>query len=332
MIKKERRIPRKLLMLDALNRRISINHSAKNKIKEEVSMSYAGFRGEQSIDYQLTFIDNPNVYIFHDIRLQGEKSTYFQVDNLLLTQNYCLILEVKNIRGTLFFDKSFNQLIRTDEQKEIALPDPISQIKRQQSQLKFWLEKNKIAELPIHALVIISSPSTLIKSTPGYNEVLQSVIHSAALPLKLLEFERIYKDKVLAKNELNKVSRLINKQHIEHIPDLFAKFKIEPSEVLTGIHCPTCSTLPMKRIRGGCLCTVCLYTSKSAYLPSLLDYLLLHGKEISNKQCREYLHINSISVATKLLHSLNLQSTGTFKDRMYELNFGKIEEMMMLGE
>jgi hypothetical protein len=177
LIKKARKIPIKILMLEALNRRSSINHPEKINIKEELSKSYAGFRGEQSNDYHLEFINKKTHYIFQDMRLPGIEDTHFQIDNLLLTQSYYIILEVKNIKGTLLFDKKFKQLIQIVDNKEIGLTDPVLQVNKQRSQLEYWIKKNKFEEIPILTLIIISHSSTIIKSTPDYKEVYEIVVH-----------------------------------------------------------------------------------------------------------------------------------------------------------
>lgn len=112
LIKKARKIPIKILMLEALNRRSSIYHPEKINIKEELSKSYTGFRGEQSIDYHLEFINKKTHYVFQDMRLPGIEDTHFQIDNLLLTQSYCVILEVGSARKPKGLARKYGSLVR----------------------------------------------------------------------------------------------------------------------------------------------------------------------------------------------------------------------------
>lgn len=81
------------------------------------------------------------------------------MDSLLLSQNYILILEVKNISGTLLFDHNFQQLIRTLDGTEEAYPYPLTQIQQHEDHLKSWLAKNGFIVIPVHSLVVISNPS-----------------------------------------------------------------------------------------------------------------------------------------------------------------------------
>lgn len=185
MIVKERKIPRKILILEALVRRLPTNHPGRPKIENELLKSYAGYRGEQSIDYHLTFLPQDKFYLLHDLRLQNRQKHYFQMDTLILSPHFFLILEVKNISGSLYFDQEFHQLIRTIDGKEEGFPDPILQVMKQEKQLKSWLEDNHYPSVPIVSLVVISNSSTIIRCSSREKEIKEKVIHSAVLPFKL---------------------------------------------------------------------------------------------------------------------------------------------------
>lgn len=95
-------------------------------------------------------------------------TTYFSLNGFL-------ILVVKNIKGTLIFDKKLDQLSKIN--KEFGFPDPILQIKKQRTQLNYLMKKNDLKEISI--ITIISHPST--KTAPDNQEVYEMVIHSATL-------------------------------------------------------------------------------------------------------------------------------------------------------
>lgn len=165
MIIKKREIPLSIHKLQVLLRRIPPNHPKIPFINENLNKMLAGYKGENSIDYPLSFLAEKNFFIFHDLRLYDNKH-YFQIDTLLLSQKFVLIIEVKNITGTLYFDPVFNQLIRTKEGKERAFPDPILQVNRQESQLKNWFSQNRLPEIPIQTLIVFSNPQSVIRTSP----------------------------------------------------------------------------------------------------------------------------------------------------------------------
>ena len=326
LIKKERKVPIKIIKLEALLRRIPSNHQKRKRIEDELAKSYAGFRGEQSLDYHLTCFSNDEYFIFHDLRLPGTENTYFQLDTLILSKRYSLILEVKNISGTLFFDQSFRQLIRTTNDKEDGFPDPILQIRRQKLQVESWLKKHKFQSLPIVPFIVISNPSSIIKTDSHHKKAFQTIVHAATLPTKVELLENRYQKDILTTKELKKISRLLLKQHTQSNPDVLKQFQIKEAEILTGVHCPDCLTLPLIKKRGGWFCHNCELSYKNAHIQSLMDYFLLIRPTITNQQFREFLQVQSISITTKLLNSLNLQHSGRFKDRKYELSFSELQK------
>ncbi|MGP1909540.1 nuclease-related domain-containing protein [Metabacillus sp. JX24] len=318
MIKKEREIPIKLLKLEALIRRLPMNHPKRGKIEEEIAKLRAGFRGEQSIDYYLK--DQKNYFIFHSLRLQHRTSDFFQMDTLLLHESHVIILEIKNASGTLCFDRTFHQLIRTQNGKEDAFSDPIEQVYRHQKLLRHWLAQHQFPNLPVYTLVVISHPSTIIKSIPPYSEtVAKTVLHSSQLISRLELLSKRPHNFSLSTREKNKLSKHLIKSHIPANPDVLAQFKLSADDLIPGVQCPSCKQFPMKRKYGLWLCSLCRTTSKDAHIPAINDYELLISDTISNLELRRFLKISSSQHATRILLSLNLQSTGTYRNRRYLL-------------
>ncbi len=320
MIKKERKRPLKIQKLEALLRRLPLDHPKHPFVKEELAKSVAGFRGEQSLDYHLSFLPMNDYFILHDIRLPHLENNYFQLDTLILSTRFILILEVKNIAGTLYFDQAFHQLIRTVDGKEEAFPDPLLQIKRQHMQLKLWLSKRKYPPLlPVDSFIVISNPSTIIKTAPDHTEAFNKVIRPATIPMIVENLNHIYPNEILTLKELKRITTLLKKQHTPSNPDLFQQFYINKAELLTGVLCPTCRNIPLIRKRGTWFCTHCLSSDKAAHIPALQDYYLLIGSSISNRQLRDFLQLSSASIAKKLLTALKLDHSGMNKIRKYEL-------------
>ena len=91
--------------------------------------------------------------------------------------------------------------------------------------------------------------------------------------------------------------------------------------------------LPMTRKWGMWVCGSCSFTSRDAHLMALRDYALLIKPTITNRELREFLQLESASVAVKLLSRLNLPYTGSTKDRVYHLNWQDfISEFGMIND
>ena len=151
MILKERKIPLLILKTEALLRRLPAHHPKIPIINEELNKRLAGYKGEASLDFPLDFLDSKEYIILHDLRLP-DSDRFFQIDTLILTKKFALILEVKNITGILHFDTVYNQLIRIKNGKEQVFPCPLIQVNRQASQLRRWFNANVSKEAHMKAL------------------------------------------------------------------------------------------------------------------------------------------------------------------------------------
>lgn len=100
----------------------------------------------------------------HHVRLENMNG-FFQMDTLILSESFYMIIEVKNWQGTIIFSESGQVVRRTKERGEEGFQNPISQVKMQVYRLNRWLETNQLPQLPIQYLIVISSPSTIFKNT-----------------------------------------------------------------------------------------------------------------------------------------------------------------------
>lgn len=319
MIVKAIEKPMILLKLEALTRRLPINHQKQNKIIEDLAKRRAGYNGESSLKYYLDYLSSEKYHIFHSLRLH-DGVHHFQMDFLILTPKFILIIEVKNYLGTLYFDPIFNQLIRQHNDKEETFQDPLLQINRHKFQLSSWLAINKLTALPIEALVVISNPQTTIKSLANQQQISQIVIHSDKLLSEIRKIEQKHSTEILTEKEFKKLTRQLLKRHEEHIPKILESYEISQNELITGVFCPECNYLPTRRVHGGWYCPSCKHTSPEAHLKALKDYALLIGTFITNQHARKFLNIESVSTTKRILSSSNLPHNGQTKARTYNLS------------
>jgi hypothetical protein len=316
LIVKERTIPLKLEVYDALMRRITLKHPKRNIIQEELSKIKAGFKGEKAIDYYLQFLPQDNYYIFHDLRLKLY-DYYFQIDTLIVTPSFLLILEIKNIAGTLHFEPMYHQLIRKINEKEEGFPDPLSQVRRHEKQLREWLISHKIPSIPIESLIIISFPSTIIHPPKYMTKLHQKICHAQHSIEKIEEISLLYRKSILRKKDINKMKRLLLKHHTPLINIPPCPFGIQKSDILHGVQCPYCQHIPMYRKHGGWVCQHCQSSTKDAHHKAVDDYFLLIDHELTNQKLCEFLQIQSSDTATRLLISMGLPYNGSNKGRIY---------------
>ena len=318
IIIKDCEIPIKTRMLEALIRRLPSNHPLQPILTSDFNRNMAGYKGELRVISVLKALPEKEYLIFHDLRLLG--SPYpFHMDILILTSYFILILEVKNIAGEIYFDQTFNQLIRTkSDGKTEAFDDPILQVSRQRQQLVEWLISNGFKNLPVETLVVSANSSAIVRAS---NTALnRKVIRKDYLLLKITELKQKYKEKILTPKALKKLSALFIKEHMPHLPDLLDIYKIPAASLQTGVNCPHCCSLSMERRLRKWICRICMTSSHDAHISALQDYAFLIKPTITNGECRRFLQLHSSSSAKNLLLSLNLDKIGHTKGRMYLLD------------
>lgn len=315
---KEKQITIRIQTLEALLRRIPSDHPKRVLIENEYSKRMAGYKGEKSLDYYLSFLGE-DYYIFHDIRLKGE-TYYFQIDVLIITPRFILIIESKNISGTLTFDQKHNQLIREVNGKVDGFQDPISQVKHQEYQLKNWLNSKKLPDFAIETCVVITNANTIIKVTGEEKRNTPSIIKSSNIVFEIERLNEIHNHrKKQNRRQLSQLSNIILNLHTQPVLNILNEFNINVNDILSGVFCEGCNTLSMIRAGGKWKCTICAKTSKTAHLQTINDYYLLICTLMTNKQFRNFANLSSSTTSYKLLSSLTFETSGTTCDRKYHI-------------
>ena len=327
MVRKKRIPPAYLLTEIALGRRLIASHPRHKDIEEKRRQSFTGYKGELNVDYELSFLPDDLFYLFQDVRIQTKSGKVFQIDTLILSLYFALLIESKNIFGTLFFDTQSGQLIRTFGDRTDSFPDPIAQVRKQQALFQEWLTEHLFPAIPMYHLIAIGNPrNTIIKTDDPL--IYKKVLHAAHIPDKVLEFfekgQRSIIKPPLTPMMLDRVSDLLIANHTPKIPDLLTKYKIAPNQLVHGVMCPRCSYFGMVYAHAAWTCPKCSLRSKDSHLQAIYDYLLFHHS-ITNAQCREFLRLECIHTTKRLLRAADLPISGSFRDRKYLLpDLGRI--------
>lgn len=311
LIVKERTIPLKILILEALLRRLPKNHLKRMQITEELSRRWAGYRGEESLDFYLSSLDEKKYLIFHDLNLPDGKYNC-QIDTLLITLEFALIVEVKNMTGKLIFDTDLDQFFQINDGKEIGYSDPLAQAQRHQAYLK-----RLFPSLPIDYLITFTNPHSILSFLGENTQIKQKVCKSHSFPKKMGLFEKEYGKEILTAKELRKISRTLLKMNTPPTTYILEKYGIRKTDLSSGIHCPSCHHLPLIRENRKWFCSTCNTFSKDAHLYALQDYFLLFDSGITNGQFRNFAHNISTDTAKRMLQSSNLNRSGKYRDRTY---------------
>ncbi|WP_164667766.1 nuclease-related domain-containing protein [Virgibacillus doumboii] len=301
MIIKKRDKPLPLKKLDAAIPRLSSRFPRLSKMKKDAASRQKGYDGELEVDYFLEYLAGTHT-IIQDVYLRVNGKNV-QIDSLLASKHAIHVVDSKNLSGTITFDTNLNQMTRNDGKVEAGNDNPITQVMNQKFHLQNWLAQHNLPNIPIHSLVAISEPSTIIKVIGDAEAVGQTVAHGARIPTMIMG-----KEQQLIGENINdrKIGKMVLNACGVFDLDIMGEFGIKPSDLSPGVICPACNVLGMKRVYDGWICKNCSCKSRNAHLKAISDYLLLIKPYITNKECMRWLGLTSRSTATRLLRGSDL--------------------------
>jgi hypothetical protein len=307
--------PYALLCYEALFRSL-LSHLRENKtLRDEFGIHQAGYRGEKNADYVLSTYPHKSAYIFQGIRLKAGPFN-FQIDTLMVTSSFILILEIKNFKGEIEYNPKTHQIIQFDGDQKKSQKNPILQAEAQKRHLTYWLQQSGFPPIPIETLGVSVNPSSILtyrdESVSAMN-----FIQLDSLPTSLDNLYKTYTKNIYDSGTIQKLNRKLLRNNTPHKPNFIKQFNIADRHLIKGISCIDCQSSPLQYKGRKWICHRCGKKDSKAHEQKILDYFLLFDPTISNRVCREILQINSPKVARRLLYSLNLDISGKYYARKY---------------
>jgi ribosomal protein L37AE/L43A len=314
-----RKTPYEVLLYEALINRLPKYHRLIPELTTEVKKRRAGFRGEKELDHYLGIPPRTKYTIACDLRLENS-GTHFQIDSLVITPNFTLIIEVKDWEGTIKYDPETNQILQIKGKTINRYDDPILQAKRQKIRLDGWLRKYKCKLAPIEVLVVMSNKDAVLVFD-SKNETTENIIYIDAVLERLENMDKTHKTKNTTSKEINESTKLFLENRSYKKIDVFKKFNISQKDITTGVQCPDCNKFKLERKRRTWYCPDCKIHSADAHINAIHEYLLIHST-ITNKQCREFLGLkpHQYQLVSSFLKNMKLPFTGTTRNRIYYLS------------
>ena len=317
MVIKEITLPQRLILTVSLKKYLNHIHPMYPVLEKDLAKRWAGYWGEWALANYMKELPQEKYLILHDLQLKLH-DICFQIDTLLISQTHILIIEAKNIIGTLYFDNVFNQLIRKNpEAPEESFEDPRIQCRRLQSLLKRWLILHHLHLLPIDYLIFFKSTNKTILKTSGTGTDLTRICKGRDLFSKIEDSEKRFQQGKIQASKRNEIAQFLLSQHTPKQIDILQEYGLTETDLLQGVPCPNCTHIPMDYQKGKWICPECNATSKEAYIEALNDYFLLIKPSITTRECQSIFQIPTTDISRNILISLNLPTSGHTKKRLY---------------
>lgn len=303
-------------------RRISDKCETKQQLISELNKKNAGLKGEKSLNYYLSFLPKNNHIIVHNLRLQNDAGYFYQIDTLVFLKRYFVMIDAKHHTGKIIYDANFKQLIQEKNNSNEVMTEPLQQIERQLMQLQTQFNKQLKNSPKVFPYVVFTNPSVQLAITPEKATKPSNLIRLESLPSILKKLEMQIQHDLFTINELKQLAKYLIKKNVPYDAEVLSKFNVSRDHIITGVHCPKCLNMKMKRIpyKAVWLCAICHYTSKDAHINALRDYYLLLGPKITNKVARWFLEIESETIVKKILKATCKQKVGKGSATVYSLD------------
>lgn len=283
-------------------------------IEQDFRNRKAGFGGEENFDrHLLEFKPHYPHAILNGLSLKQE-GIHFQIDSLLITPAFILIIEVKNIGGKLIFKSNPETLIRENSTGELkVMKSPLAEVKRKKIFLERWL-KEKGYTVPIKGVVTLAYFNDLVLDYQPDFDILFT--YQTPNYLYSLSVEK----KVLNAVEIRNLAVKLKQAHQSYDPfPITEKMDISRSFILAGVICPACETRGMLWIKRKWHCQKCGHRGADCHMETLDDWGKLISNKITNREFREFTGITDRNVALRLLTKSNLEMIGNRKTAFYLL-------------
>lgn len=265
----------------------------------------AGFSGELKVDSYLQKIYAPNLpIILTNLSLTLSPGYSFQIDTLILTKQTVFILEVKNIKGNLYFKSNPHHLLREIDGDETIMDCPITQLGIAKENLTLWLAQRGI-NVNVSGLVVLANQQAIVKEAPP-NSPITYMKRLAIILREINQMPPIYK-----LSEIEMIAKTIQANQTPYqIYPLCDYFKIDPRVLKKGQLCSVCNGVMAYKASRVRYCNSCGISE--VYDPGRIvkDWFMLISNSISNEQCRAFLKLRNSNEAYYILKTLQLKKVG----------------------
>lgn len=275
----------------------------------------AGYEGESKIDRILENIAFPALHsIIPDFHTQSKFGAYYQMDTVIVTDRYILLLEIKNIRGSIEFHENPAHIIRTFEGVQEKMDCPIHQLARNSKTLEN-LVCHVTKKLPLYSAIVFCNPTAQVTSYPPTVKLL----YKNQVDFYIEKLNSL--PEVCEKSEYQQLVKFLfsKNKNFKTMP-LSLRYSIDFTMLRKGVFCLHCEEpmYPLNRSTAF-LCSTCNTTNQEALGNSIIGLFGILGREVSRKQLEFYLDMKTRDRTLKALRNLNCTKRGNVKATVYSL-------------
>lgn len=220
--------------------------------------------------------------IIRNFVTQVHAKRIIQIDYLIVTQKYILLIEVKNIAGHVKFNLTPSQMIRTLPNKmPQAFDCPFTQLNRN---LDGFQKSFKTIQLPIYTCVVWANSSTTFELSfqPPH-----PFLTRKELPLFIQQLEKL--PNFLSQEDYSKLKDeiLVSTKEFKE-KSYCSRYQIDEKDLLKGLYCPDCRT-PLQKSMRTWICITCKIQANHLVKVNILSQFTIRNSHLSVADIRKQL-------------------------------------------
>ena len=213
----------------------------KPQIERDMRLLAYGIAGEENVAFELNNSYLP-IIVLHDLRLEHEGLSV-QIDYLIITTKFCLIVECKNLFGNLEVNSRgefIRELAFNGHRKKEGIYSPVTQNMRHMEMIKLLRLANKKNPLMRAALeksfgdfhrsvIVLANPKTVINLKRAPKEIKDQIIRGDQLIAHIKRLLRENKDLASSEKDMYEMADFFVGLHKENPVDYTAKYMLGDS-------------------------------------------------------------------------------------------------------
>ena len=190
-----------------------VKSDKKKLIDRDIVLLKYGISGEKNVYYELKNSFIPMICL-HDIRI-AEEDYVAQLDFVVITHKYIMILETKKLNGDIYIneDGDFVRSIKNKYGKVIkkeGIYSPIAQNDRHVRILREILKNNgKIKNMPVISGVVIANPISIVNKTKASRKIKDEIFRHDQVTEVLNKKLKLYGDVEMLEDRMKGVAEFL---------------------------------------------------------------------------------------------------------------------------
>lgn len=218
----------------------------KPQIERDMKLLAYGIAGEENVAFELNNSYLP-IIVLHDLRLEHEGLSA-QIDYLIITTKFCLVVECKNLFGNLEVNNRgefIRELDFNGKRKKEGIYSPVTQNTRHMEmikQLRLANKKNPLMRVALEryfddfyrSVIVLANPKTVINLKHAPKNVKDQIIRSDQLIDYIKRLIRASKEASSSEKEMYEMADFFAGLHKENPVDYTEKYFIDGGAVELG--------------------------------------------------------------------------------------------------